>query len=64
VYPNLAYSPVWFALDVVTPSLLDLGYRGSDVFDDPWSARWHTALHVSGVVVLAVLTVAIGGRIP
>jgi hypothetical protein len=63
-HPTLTYSPFWFALDVVTPSLLDLGYRDVRVFDNRRSARWHGFLHVAGVVVLGVLTVAIGSRIP
>lgn len=64
VHPNLEYSAWWFALDVITPSLLDLGYRGIEVFDDKRAARWHSVLHVTGLLVLATLTVAIGVRIP
>ena len=64
VHPNIEYSAWWFALDVITPSLLDLGYRGIEVFDDERTARWHSVLHVTGLLVLATLTVAIGVRIP
>ncbi len=31
-----SHSAAIFALDVITPSILDLGYRGAEVFgDDP-----------------------------
>jgi hypothetical protein len=62
---GISYNQFIFALDVVTPSLLDLGYRGPDVFgSDLRRARLHAIFHVSGVVVLSLALVAIGVRLP
>jgi hypothetical protein len=62
---GVAYSAAWFALDVVTPDVLDLGYRGVEVFgNDKRRAFLHSVFHVLGLIILSMTLIAIGVRLP